>query len=307
MISSSSRRTRTDPERTSPSCVTSRRETASASTAWASSPPGARLLPLVAVEAAAPDRLELGLGLAGGVGAEHREVLAGPQVGGADDRLVPRGDGHHHVLGDGLLAAPGPPAELVRQRLGDLGPRVVADAGLVAGRGQAARRPCAVDAAADDAGGLRVLAGQGLRRDRGRAARPQGGDRRALDQGELLARRGVGDQDRAADDRQAPRAVAGERGDPLEDRQAVAAGGHRPEVAAGRRLDVDLRRHLPLARGVPLERVAGALDRGRGVDRLEHGRAGDDGNRVMEPDPERRTQADGQDRRAAKYPKPDQV
>ena len=65
----------------------------------------------------------------------------------------------------------------------------------------------------------------------------------------------------AHDRRQPGRRVAGEGRDPLEHRQLAAAGGHRAEVAVGRAVEVDLRRHDPLAAVVGEERRARALDR----------------------------------------------
>ena len=67
------------------------------------------------------------------------------------------------------------------------------------------------------------------------------------------------------------RRVAGERRDPLDDREPVAHRRHGAEVAPRRALEVDLRRHPPLAAGVAHEAVAHALDRGLGADRGEHG------------------------------------
>ena len=64
------------PSRTSPISVTSSRSTTPAATAPDELAALRRLLPLVAEEAAARERLELDLGLAVGVGAEHRQVLA---------------------------------------------------------------------------------------------------------------------------------------------------------------------------------------------------------------------------------------
>ena len=71
--------------------------------------------------------------------------------------------------------------------------------------------------------------------------------------------------------RQPARRVAGERGDPLQQRQPVAAGRHRPEVAERRALEVDLGRHRPVAGVEAQERVADALDRLGRRDRAEDG------------------------------------
>ena len=69
-----------------------------------------------------------------------------------------------------------------------------------------------------------------------------------------------------------PRAgLPGNEHDPLQDRQARAAGGHRAEVAVGRRLQVDLRRHRPTRRvAYSTNPLADALDR---LERVDHGRA----------------------------------
>src|SRR5918994_8005784 len=82
---------------------------------------GAGLLPLIAEEPAALDRLELDLLLAVRVRAEHRDVLTRPEVARQDHRLVARGDRDDNVLRGGLGTIPDPPAELRRQVLGDLG------------------------------------------------------------------------------------------------------------------------------------------------------------------------------------------
>ena len=57
--------------------------------------------------------------------------------------------------------------------------------------------------------------------------------------------------------------VGRKRGDPLQHREPVAAGRHRPEVAERRALQVDLGRHRPLARV-----MARRSPRGRGRSRL---------------------------------------
>ena len=123
---------------------------------------------------------------------------------------------------------------------------------------------------------LRALSRERLGRDGGRRTGPQRGHRRALDHRELLPGLGVGEQDLAADDRQSLGAVPGKRGHPLEQGEAVAERGHRPEVAVRRAVEIDLRRHRPFAAAVALEGLAGPLDRARGVDRSEDRLAGDD-------------------------------
>ena len=146
-------------------------------------------------------------------------------------------------------------------------PRVEADPGAVAGRGQAAGRPGAVDAAADQPRPMPAsVARQRLRRDRRGRAGAQRGDRGAVHDRQQLAGLGAGDQQRPGDHRQAALGVARERGHPLQRRQPVAARRHRPEVAVGRRVDVDLRRHHPLAGRVALEGGPRALDRLRAAE-----------------------------------------
>src|SRR5215207_1786150 len=210
---------------------------------------GTGLLPLIAEEPAALDRLELDLLLAMRVRAKHRDVLARPKVARQDHRLVARGDRDDNVLRGGLGTIPDAPAELRRQALGDLGADVGAGAGPVADRGEAAGRPGAVHPAADDPDRARALGRQRFGGDRGRGAGPERGDRGALDHRQLLSRLGVGKEDLAPNHRQALGAVARKRGHPLEQRQPIAAGGHRPEVAVRRAVKVDLRRHFPLAAG----------------------------------------------------------
>ena len=84
---------------------------------------------------------------------------------------------------------------------------------------------------------------------------------RAVEDREKLAGLGARDKERAGDDRQPARRVARERRHPLEDREPLAAGRHRPEVAVRRRVDVGLRRHDPFAGVVALERDPRPLDR----------------------------------------------
>src|SRR5215211_6783819 len=111
--------------------------------------PVARLSPVVAEELAPGHRRGLGLGLAGRVGAEHVEVKARPQVVLEHDWLVAWGHAGHDVAGERLLAGAHGPAELTRELARGLGVRVEADPGRVLRRGEAARGPGAVEAAAD--------------------------------------------------------------------------------------------------------------------------------------------------------------
>ena len=149
------------------------------------------------------------LGLARSVGAEHVEVHAGPQVPGVDDGLGARRDARDDVAGQRVLADAGLPAELVGQRPRRVGVGVGADAWPVAGGGQAARRPRAVDAAADDPAAARVLARQRLRRDRRDRAGAQRCYRARVEQRERLAGRRVADADRRPSRRQPARRVPG--------------------------------------------------------------------------------------------------
>ena len=238
---------------------------------------GARLLPLVAEEAAALDRLQLDLLLAVGVGAEHGEVLARAQVGLA--RITGSSPGVTVTTTSWAAASPGRrPASRARRPAPppDLGPHVGADAGSVAGGRQAARRPGAVHAAADDPD----------RRSRPpppapaprRAAAPPSAARSPTNTRSPPAPR----RSRRPESSTSPRTT----GSPL----ALLPGNevthlsraspspqrrHRPEVAVRRAVQVDLRRHRPLAPAVALERLPGALDRRLGVDRREDGLAGD--------------------------------
>jgi hypothetical protein len=221
----------------------------------------ARLRPLVAEEAAAVDCVELRLRLAGAVGAQHVQVDAGPQVIRADDRLVPRRDAGDHVARERVLARAGLPPQLARQRTGGLGVEVEADARPELGRRQAARRPGAVEAAADHADRARVLARKLLRRDGGHRSGPKRGDRAHVDQRERLPRFRTRHADHPHHHREAARRVAGKRRDPLQDRQAAALRRHGAKVARGRNRQVHLRRHPPLARLVAHEAITDALDR----------------------------------------------
>ena len=107
-------------------------------------------------------------------------------------------------------------------------------------------------------------------RDRRHRARAQRRDRATVDQRQRLAALGAADDDRAVA-RPAGRSLScRERSDPLDDRQAVAAGGHGTEVAARRRVEIHLRRHHPIAAGEALEALCHAVDRVLGRDRGEH-------------------------------------
>ena len=117
------------------------------------------LLPLVAEQRARGDRADARLGLAGAVGAEHVQVQAGAQVADVDHDLGAGGD----AADDVAARAPRSRDPVVQpssraSASAAVGARVVADARAVAGRRQAARRPRAVQSAADDPDGPRVRA-----------------------------------------------------------------------------------------------------------------------------------------------------
>ena len=138
-----------------------------------------------------------------------------------------------------------------------------------AARQRAAHAPCSPQPTIPTVRG--VLARELLRGDGRHRARPQRGDRAHVDQRERLAGLGARDADHPHHHRQPARRVAGERRDPLQDRQPAALRRHRAEVAVGRHVEVDLRRHPPLAARVADEAVADALDRLERRDRREHG------------------------------------
>ena len=113
-----------------------------------------RLLPLVAEDPATAERVESTPRPCRARPRRGPRGAARAQVGGPDHGIGARGDGDDDVLRGRLLAGAGPPAELRSKRLGRLGPGVGADPRAIADRGQAARRPGSVDAAADDADAL---------------------------------------------------------------------------------------------------------------------------------------------------------
>ena len=124
----------------------------------------------------------------------------------------PGRDAGHDVAGERVLAAARLPAELARQPAGGLGVGVEADARPVLGGRQAARRPGAVQAAADDADGAGVLAGELLRRHRRHGAGAQRGHRAHVHERERLAVSADGDADHPHHHRQpAPPGCAGTR------------------------------------------------------------------------------------------------
>jgi hypothetical protein len=133
-----------------------------------------------------------------------------------------------------------------------------------------------VEAAADHAHGPRVLARQLLRRHRGDSAGPKGRHGSHVHEGERLAVGRRRHADHAHHHRQPRLRIAGEGGDPLQDREAGALGGHGAEVTVGRRVEVHLRRHLPFVAGVFHEAVPDALDRIGRVDRAKDGLLGED-------------------------------
>ena len=141
-----------------------------------------------------------------------------------DHRLGARRHAAHDVARERVVGATRPssparrPAPAASRRAGRSRRRAVA------GRRQAARRPrrragrsrrCRPSAASS-----RASARRGHRGDRAGAQR---GDRAGVEQHQRLAGARVGEADHAGHRRQAARGVARERGDPLQQREAVAA------------------------------------------------------------------------------------
>ena len=173
--------------------------------------------------------------------------------------------------------------ELGGQRLRRLGARVEADAGAVAGGGQAARRPGAVQAAADDAA-VAALARERLRGHRRDGAGAQRGDRARVEQRERPAVLASLRQDHADDGRQAVRGLPGNE----EIHLRIASPRRGPAWRGSRRaagVEVDLGRHLPRRRAGGAGRPRAALDRLRGRDGGEDGVVGEDLQRGHEAAP----------------------
>ena len=220
----------------------------------------AGLRPFVAEQRARDDRRNGRLRLARAVGAEHVQVQARTQIADVDDRLGARRDAADDVTGQRVVPVADRPAELVGHGLRHLGARIGAHARPVPRGGQATRRPRPVQPTAHDPGRARILTRERARGDRRHGAGTQRGHRARVEQRHRRARRRVAEHDDAHHGRQAVRGVAGEGRDPLEHGEAVATGGHGAEVAVARALEVDLRRHRPLARVVAHEGRARALD-----------------------------------------------
>ena len=156
---------------------------------------GRGLLPLVAEEPAAGDRRRRHLGLAVAVGPEHARG-AGRARGRRRRRPGSSPGVTVTTTSQASASARGPASQpsSAASASAASGASVGADARAVAGGGEAAGRPGAVDAAADDADASRAsVAGQRLRRDRGRGAGPQRGDRGAVEDREQLAGLVAGD------------------------------------------------------------------------------------------------------------------
>ena len=247
MISSAERRPSARPAITSPSWVTASRLTRPAATAPASSPPPAACCHSSQNRRQRSSAAELDLGLSLHVGAQHGRCWPARR---SEPRITGCSPGVTVATRSWAAAssrAADPPAELRGQRFGPFRAGVRADSRPVAGGGQTARRPGAVDPAADDADRFGAVGGEDLRRDSGRGAGAQRGDRPQS----MIARSSpvpaLGEEQRPGDDRQTALGVVGERGHPLQQREALAARGHGAEVAVRRRVEVDLRRHRPLA------------------------------------------------------------
>ena len=109
------------PASTAPSGVTCSRVTRPDATAPAQLAAVRGLLPLVAEQLAAADRVEARLGLARAVGAEHVEVLADAQVRLVDDDLRAGRHAADDVARERRRAIADRPAELLGERGRDLG------------------------------------------------------------------------------------------------------------------------------------------------------------------------------------------
>ena len=215
---------------TSPISVTSSRVTNPAATAAASSPPA------LACSHSSQNRRQRAIA-SGSTSAlpwasAPSTAMCWPGRRSARGRPArPPGSGDDHVLRRGLLAVAAPPAELVRQRLAGSA-RVGADARAVAGGRQTARRPGAVDAAADQPDRFAPRApAPGPRPPR--PPRSSARSPTAIDDRQLLARSRRRRASPAADHRQ-PWPVARERGDPLQHaRPAPRAGIARKSPCGG--------------------------------------------------------------------------
>ena len=143
---------------------------------------------------------------------------------------------------------PGSQSSSAAQRVARLHRGVVADAGAIARGGQAARSPRPVQPAADDPDGARALSRPAPGR---RPPRP----RRCAVRSPNVRRAASAARRSSASERQITPVTVGSpcAGLPGNDvthfseRQPVAAGRHRAEVAVRRALEVDLRRHHPVA------------------------------------------------------------
>ena len=116
-------------------------------------------------------------------------------------------------------------------------------------RGQRPQARATLDPAAHDRRHRGSLAGQEPGRHAGARAGPQGGDERAVHDGDRQAGRRVGQHDEAAHGRQPQRRVAGEGADPLHAQRAGGRheGRHGMGKGAAAGIDADLGRQLDLA------------------------------------------------------------
>ena len=139
------------PASTAPRSVTSARATAPASTAPVSSPPCDACAHSSQNSAQRATASTLASALPGPSAPSMFRCRPGRRSATLDDRLVAGRDAADDVAGERRRAVARAPAELARERRGRLRPRVGADARAVAGGGEAARRPGAVQPAADHA------------------------------------------------------------------------------------------------------------------------------------------------------------
>ena len=201
------------------------------------------------------------------------------QVAGVDDRLVARASRRRRRRRPARpRASPARQPSSRASARARSGARVVADAGPVAGGGQAARRPRAVQPAADDPDGRRAWRASACA-----ATAATAPVRSAVTERASSSISGSPVSRRTGRPRPSPSAgrAPGCRGtsDPLEQRQAVAARGHRAEVAVRRGC-----RGRPSAAS-PTRRAwwRGSASRARAIasprrDGVQHGVVGEDGH-----------------------------
>ena len=226
------------------------------------------LFPVVAEKPCAGELGTVGLRLARSVGAHERNVLTRTKRAGGEHHLVPGRDRDQQIGGERHLERRG---NLGAELGGDLARALLVDVPdryLPAAREERARRRTAVHTGADHRSRRRVVATQRLGREhRGRAGSERCHGRCVEDRPQLSVL-GVRQEHDTRHRRQSALRVAGERGDPLEQRMSRAERRHRAEVPGRVVRDVDLRRHRPLAARVCDERLAHRFDRALRRDRL---------------------------------------